>query len=211
MNQETERSLPFIFCARCGEKLELTAQFCYRCGQAVSNPQQVNQGVITVSSEKKGIGLLLGAGIFFAPYIFSWFTLQKRYSSTAKTISLLWAGVFIYICFLTALYTSSSYEISRASSTNVQPAPNPDGSTITPKTIAVSMTDAEHLVAAKRIIDGDKAISIDDLKLARGHLNSISNKSTKEKKEAQRLLRQVNQLEVEISWSAKTFWYNLGL
>ncbi len=35
--------------------------------------------------EKKVIGFGLGLGIFFMPYIFAWVTLQKGYSSTAKT------------------------------------------------------------------------------------------------------------------------------
>ena len=42
------------------------------------------------------VSLLLGAGIFFFPIIFSWFTLQPGYSITARLISFLWLGWSIY-------------------------------------------------------------------------------------------------------------------
>ena len=45
--------------------------------------------------EKKKVGFLFGAGIFFMPYIFSWFTLKKGYSNTTKGVSFVWMAVIL--------------------------------------------------------------------------------------------------------------------
>lgn len=41
-------------------------------------------------TEDRKISLLLGIGIFFIPYIFSWFTLEVGYSRLARVISFAW-------------------------------------------------------------------------------------------------------------------------
>jgi hypothetical protein len=45
--------------------------------------------------EKKKVGFLFGTGIFFMPYIFSWFTLKKGYSNTVKGVSFVWMAVIL--------------------------------------------------------------------------------------------------------------------
>ena len=44
------------------------------------------------SNEKK-VGFWLGAGIFFIPIIFAWFTLGKGYSTTARVVSFVWMAL----------------------------------------------------------------------------------------------------------------------
>ncbi len=51
----------------------------------------------TNSSPTKRVGILLGIGILFMPYIFSWFTLQKGYSNLTKIVSLSWMGLVLLI------------------------------------------------------------------------------------------------------------------
>lgn len=46
------------------------------------------------TSQRK-VGFLLGLGIFFLPFIFSWFTLRRGYSTLAKIIAFCWLGAMI--------------------------------------------------------------------------------------------------------------------
>lgn len=49
-----------------------------------------------VARNKKSVGIFLGTGIFFAPYIFSFFTLRKGYSPLTRAIALIWMAFVIY-------------------------------------------------------------------------------------------------------------------
>lgn len=44
---------------------------------------------------KKRVGIPLGIGIFLAPYVFSWFTLRKGYSTTSRIVAISWAAIMI--------------------------------------------------------------------------------------------------------------------
>ncbi|QFY89361.1 hypothetical protein D5125_07585 [Magnetovirga frankeli] len=48
---------------------------------------------------KQLIDALLFIGILIIPYIFSWFTLQKRYSTTWKVMSFGWLGLMLRVAF----------------------------------------------------------------------------------------------------------------
>lgn len=50
-----------------------------------------------IARNKKSVGIFLGAGILIAPYIFSFFTLQKGYSPLARVIAFSWMAGAIYI------------------------------------------------------------------------------------------------------------------
>ncbi len=59
--------------------------------KAIKNHSQNNQ-----SNPTRSISILLFIGIMFMPYIFSWFTLRKGYSTKARVFSLIWiVGIFI--------------------------------------------------------------------------------------------------------------------
>ena len=49
------------------------------------------------SHGKKKVGFLLGLGIFFMPYFFSWFTLRKGHSGLSKGLSFAWMGLIILV------------------------------------------------------------------------------------------------------------------
>jgi hypothetical protein len=45
--------------------------------------------------EGRKVGFLLGLGIFFIPYIFSWFTLRKGHTTVSRGIAFAWMGLVI--------------------------------------------------------------------------------------------------------------------
>lgn len=45
--------------------------------------------------QAKTVSFKLGLGIFFMPYIFSWFTLRKGHSTKAKAISFVWLAILV--------------------------------------------------------------------------------------------------------------------
>jgi len=86
---------PSSFCSRCGEQLQPTANFCPRCAIPVqSAPTHSFTPVVDITPTKK-VGVGLGLGILFLPYIFSWFTLRQGHTTLAKTVSFIWLGVFV--------------------------------------------------------------------------------------------------------------------
>jgi hypothetical protein len=74
--------MAIVTCSDCGNKISDAARFCIYCGKPISN----NSG----TTKKRKVGFLFGAGILFFPFIFSWFTLRKGYSTTLRAISLAW-------------------------------------------------------------------------------------------------------------------------
>ena len=50
---------------------------------------------MTSQEESKKVSILLGVGIFFMPYFFSWVTLKHGYSNRVKFISFLWLVLVI--------------------------------------------------------------------------------------------------------------------
>jgi tRNA_anti-like len=81
--------MPMIVCVDCSNEMSDVAPTCPKCGKP-------NESVET-SSEVKPVGKLLGAGIVFIPLIFSWFTLQKGYTTKAKIVSFSWLVLSLII------------------------------------------------------------------------------------------------------------------
>jgi len=54
-----------------------------------SKPPPLNQ------SKQRKVGILLGLGIFFLPYIFSWFTIRKGHSTLSRVLSFVWLGLLL--------------------------------------------------------------------------------------------------------------------
>jgi hypothetical protein len=48
---------------------------------------------------KRKVSILLGLGIFFFPFIFSWFTLRRGYSTLARVIVFSWLLISLYFAF----------------------------------------------------------------------------------------------------------------
>ncbi len=49
-----------------------------------------------LGSPKRSVGVLLGIGIFFIPYIFAWFTLREGHSSVARWVAFIWLGLQMF-------------------------------------------------------------------------------------------------------------------
>lgn len=94
MSQPTTYPAKPNFCSRCGEQLQAGVNFCPRCAQPVNPQQSFNySSAATTASPTRKVSVLLGIGILFIPYIFSWFTLRKGYSNLARIVSMLWLCV----------------------------------------------------------------------------------------------------------------------
>lgn len=59
------------------------------------NNSEIKSAPLETHDEKQKVGFLLGVGIFIMPYIFSWVTLKKGYSNTAKVVSFVWMGILL--------------------------------------------------------------------------------------------------------------------
>lgn len=81
-------------CTACGQPTFASRDQYQRLLHAQNSPSTFSP---TNTSSTKSVGILLGIGIFFMPYIFSWFTLQKGYSSVVKIVSLSWMGLVLLI------------------------------------------------------------------------------------------------------------------
>ena len=66
--------------------------------EIASSPVNVAQNPIQRGTQEvpvRKVGFLLGVGILFFPYIFSWFTLRKGHTTQSKVISFVWLGVTV--------------------------------------------------------------------------------------------------------------------
>ena len=64
----------------------------------IQNPEQkpIEPATANQSNEQtRKVGVFLGIGIFFMPYIFAWFTLKRGYSSKAKGIAFTWMALIL--------------------------------------------------------------------------------------------------------------------
>lgn len=80
-NLETERlEIP---CSACGGLILKQATKCKHCGEIVGQNKKV------VALQQKSVGLLLGAGILLAPYLFAWLThiMQLRFIPVSEVVN----------------------------------------------------------------------------------------------------------------------------
>jgi GYF domain 2 len=68
---------------------------------------------------QRRVSLLLGTGILFLPFVFSWFTLQRGYSMLAKAIAFSWLGLTLMSFGIQPLRRGS--DNNRESSFAIQP------------------------------------------------------------------------------------------
>lgn len=79
-----------MFCPKCGKENPEGQQFCGVCGASMTGAGPQTQ---KKEDEHRKVGILLGLGIFFIPFIFSWFTLRKGHSTLSKVLAFVWLGV----------------------------------------------------------------------------------------------------------------------
>ena len=82
--------MAIISCSECGSKVSDAARFCIYCG--MPNPGKYQK------TKNTKVGFLLGIGILFLPFVFSWFTLRNGYSTVVRAIAFAWLSfVFLFI------------------------------------------------------------------------------------------------------------------
>ncbi len=93
---DSSSALP-SFCSRCGEQLQPAANFCPTCAAPTRAPVTHSfRPVVDITPTRK-VGVGLGLGIFFLPYVFSWFTLRQGHTTLAKTVSFIWLGLVVFV------------------------------------------------------------------------------------------------------------------
>ncbi len=106
--------MPIIICSDCNSEMSDAAIACPKCGKP-NQPVQNTQNNKTEETRK--VSILLAIGIFFMPYIFSWFTLRKGHSALAKIVSLSW--LIIVIAFMGGDSKSFSNYSSSSNSSSI--------------------------------------------------------------------------------------------
>ncbi len=118
--------MALITCAECGNSLSSLAKACPSCGAPppVPNIWEDDQpllpakaaGVTAKSSGDRRIGLPLGLGILFLPFIFAWFTLRDGYSGAARLVAFGWLALVV-----APVVMSDDFRLARPASETAQP------------------------------------------------------------------------------------------
>lgn len=92
-----------MFCKDCGNQISDDVTFCPKCGSKVNKEHSEKATIPTRPSappvaKSENVSLLLAVGIFFMPYVFSWYTLKKKYSSRTRKVAFIWMGLLIFVC-----------------------------------------------------------------------------------------------------------------
>lgn len=194
------------FCSRCGEQFLARANFCPHCAtpvnQQTGNFSAQNSSTFSKQSDHtptKKVGVLLGIGILFVPYIFSWFTLQKGYSALTKLISFGWLFIVALMLFsnpqnteprntaTSAAPTSAPSESSKKAALSFSTTPVAASSTPFPKTPAELLSASKILLADGSLVGKEEAYR---------YLRAIP-ENAREYKQAQQLLAEQKQARIE--------------
>tara|TARA_B100001248_G_C27383424_1_gene458327 strand:- start:492 stop:1334 length:843 start_codon:yes stop_codon:yes gene_type:complete len=122
-NLDTESKQDLVKCNACAELILKEANKCKHCGEL--------QGA---KNEYKGVGFMLGSGIFLMPYIFGWFTLRKGYSPKSRVITFLWMGFVAFSIF----NSNDKVKNNAVTKTNTPVQANSTGKTSTKKAAPVN-------------------------------------------------------------------------
>lgn len=77
------KEMSIINCPDCQKEMSDASPSCPNCGRPNEN----------ISHPQRSVGFLLGVGIFLFPLIFSWFTLRKGHTTTARIIAFIWLAI----------------------------------------------------------------------------------------------------------------------
>lgn len=88
--------MPLIQCPDCKKEISDAAPSCPNCGRP-NVVDMTKQHTSQLISEPRKVSIPLIVGIIMIPFISSWFTLRKGYSTTARVVSLSWMVLAIVI------------------------------------------------------------------------------------------------------------------
>jgi hypothetical protein len=100
-----------MFCKDCGNQISDDVTFCPKCGSKVNKEYSENTPKTSPLppppiAKTENISLLLGLGIIFMPYVFSWFTLKRKYSSNTRKVAFIWMGLLVFVYAVTSIGSS---------------------------------------------------------------------------------------------------------
>ncbi|WP_421534524.1 OB-fold protein [Pseudomonas marginalis] len=89
--------MALIECKECSKQVSDSAVSCPNCGAPVAAVYAAPFAAAQPVTKSVGFGFALG--IFFLPWIFSWFLLGRGYSSKARVIGIGWLALSAYLFF----------------------------------------------------------------------------------------------------------------
>jgi hypothetical protein len=114
------------YCSNCGKELASAVKFCAYCAAPLQHvwqpePIRTHQQLAQVPVQpSRRVGILLGIGILFIPYIFAWLTLRSGYRTKARAISLGWmAFVILFIIIPSEIRDSRRLSNVNAANTTI--------------------------------------------------------------------------------------------
>lgn len=116
--------MAIIECTECGGKISDEAPSCPHCGKSYSDTTQQPSSVET-GEAGRSVSLLLGIGVFLAPYIFSWFTLRGGYRNRARITSFIWMFIVLAVIGAEPDEQSGSASVAERTVTSSQPTAAP--------------------------------------------------------------------------------------
>lgn len=89
--------MPLIQCPDCKKDISDSAPSCPHCGRPNSVADTAKPIISQALSSHRKVSIPLIVGIIMIPFIASWFTLRKGYSTTARAVSLGWMVLALVI------------------------------------------------------------------------------------------------------------------
>jgi hypothetical protein len=124
-------------CPDCSKDVSDAAPACPHCGRPSPTATSPRQPIAGSETRPKPVGILLGLGILFLPFIFAWATLSKGRSLRAKIIAFGWLAFCVW-----AIATSDKPRSTDQGASNYAPPV-----TATPKAVEARYVDIAQLIA----------------------------------------------------------------
>lgn len=91
--------MPLIQCPDCKKDISDSAPSCPHCGRPNTAGEVVQPPIAQLQVGPRKVSIPLMIGIILLPFISSWFTLRKGYSTKARVISLGWLALTLIVGF----------------------------------------------------------------------------------------------------------------
>lgn len=147
--------MAIINCPECNKQISDSATTCPHCGlpNPLADQTPRNPPSPLADQPPRNVNFLLFIGIFLLPMIFSWFTLRKGYTTTARVVSFLWLAVM----FFNIVSSNSNYSESTQSESSISASSSPHNN-LHGSTTATDIAQAykENTVAADQRFKGKR-------------------------------------------------------
>lgn len=148
--------MPLIKCPDCNKDISDSAPSCPNCGRPNSVADTAESIITQPLSSHRKVSIPLIVGIIMIPFIASWFTLRKGYSTTARAVSLGWMVLALVIGL------SGESDTKQASTT-------PE-----PSVAAAKVTDESQIEKPSEVVSDDAASDKETAKPAKKEIINVT-------------------------------------